>query len=179
VNPVLLVRFVQSIVTTLRLKSDPVRYARGLGVRVGEGCDFISLAADTFGSEPYLVTIGSGVTLSGPVRFITHDGAVRVIRRDLPDIDVIAPIAIGDNAFVGPNTIILPGVTVGADSVVGAGSIVTKDVPPGTIVGGNPARVIRTVEEYRVKAASNGLHTKSLSRDAKRAFLEQHFSRIR
>ena len=48
--------------------------------------------------------------------------------------------------WLGGSVIICPGVTIGRGSVVGAGSVVTKDVPPGVVVGGNPARIVRTIE---------------------------------
>lgn len=54
-----------------------------------------------------------------------------------------APILIGEDAFVGARALVLPGVTVGARAVVGAGSVVTRDVPPGMVAAGNPARVLR------------------------------------
>lgn len=57
------------------------------------------------------------------------------------------PILVKRGAWIGANAIILPGITVGENSVVGAGSIVTKDVNPHTIVGGNPARVIKNLRE--------------------------------
>jgi acetyltransferase-like isoleucine patch superfamily enzyme len=54
-----------------------------------------------------------------------------------------APITIGDRAFIASRVVILPGVTIGEGAVVAAGAVVTRDVPPYTIVGGSPARVIR------------------------------------
>lgn len=57
-----------------------------------------------------------------------------------------APVVIEDNVFVGMNSLILKGVRLGRYSVIGAGSVVTKDVPPGAIVAGNPARVVRQTE---------------------------------
>lgn len=51
---------------------------------------------------------------------------------------------IGKNCFIGGNSLILPGVEIGDNCIVGAGSVVTKDVPPRTVVAGNPARVIKT-----------------------------------
>lgn len=58
-----------------------------------------------------------------------------------------SPIYIGKNVFIGTRTIIMKGVTIGDGAVVGAGSVVTKDVPANTIVAGNPARVVKTINQ--------------------------------
>lgn len=58
-----------------------------------------------------------------------------------------APIVIGRNVWIGANVTILKGVTVGDDAVVAAASVVTKDVPAGSIVVGSPARVVRSVHD--------------------------------
>jgi len=56
------------------------------------------------------------------------------------------PVHIGRNAWIGVGAIILPGVTIGENAVVAAGAVVTKDVAPNTIVGGNPAKLIKTIK---------------------------------
>ncbi len=58
-----------------------------------------------------------------------------------------APIKIGKNVWIGSNSTVLPGVTIGYGAVIGAGSVVTKDIPPMTVAVGNPARVIKTINE--------------------------------
>jgi len=58
-----------------------------------------------------------------------------------------APVTIEDDVWLGAHVVVLPGVTIGAGSIVGAGSVVTKDVPPGVVVGGVPARVLRAITD--------------------------------
>ena len=68
----------------------------------------------------------------------------RVGKKDWSNVK-ISPVKICDKVWIGFNSIILKGVMIGEGSIVGAGSVVTKNVPPWTIVGGNPARVIREI----------------------------------
>jgi maltose O-acetyltransferase len=56
-----------------------------------------------------------------------------------------APIALGDNVWLGGGVIVCPGVTIGDDTVVGAGAVVTRDLPAGVVAVGNPARVLRPI----------------------------------
>jgi acetyltransferase-like isoleucine patch superfamily enzyme len=101
---------------------------------------------------PGSITVGDRCVISRGVALLTHDFSldrVAEIRLGRTDQELVhrAPIVIGDHAFIGMGAIILPGVTVGRGSIVGAGSVVTRDVPEGVVVGGNPARVLRTTEE--------------------------------
>lgn len=160
-----------------QIKRDPVGYARSIGVSVGERCRLINLSIGTFGSEPYLVQLGDHVTLTDNVRFITHDGGVWVFRQEHPDLDVFGPIRLGNNVFVGINTIIFPGVTIGDNCVIGAGSMVTRDIPPGSVAAGVPARVLKSVDDYRESVLRKALFVRSYSPQQKRDFLTKHFSR--
>ena len=72
-------------------------------------------------------------------------------RKDWSNVQ-ITPVVICDRSWIGARSIILKGVTIGEGAIVGAGSVVTSDVPPWTIVGGNPARVIRALTDEERKA---------------------------
>ena len=58
------------------------------------------------------------------------------------------PVNIGDNVWIGANSVILPGITIGTNTVIGAGSIVTKDIPDNVVAVGNPCRVLRDINEH-------------------------------
>jgi acetyltransferase-like isoleucine patch superfamily enzyme len=121
------------------------------GLQIADDCRLVDMPS--FGTEPYLIKIGKHVTISSNVRFFTHDGGTWVFRHEPKYKDVIrfGKIEIKDNCFIGNGSIILPNVTIGENSVVGAGSVVTKDVPPNTVVAGNPAKPIKSVQEYADK----------------------------
>lgn len=160
---------------TLRARRDPIGYARSIGVRIGDDCRLLCDPTRTFGSEPFLVTLGNHVTVTAGVSFITHDGGVWVFRSEHPDIDVFGPITVGDNTFIGVGATLMPGVTIGSNSVIGARSVVTRDVPSDTVVAGCPARVIRTTAEYWERVAPRATHIRSLPYEEKRRILLEHF----
>jgi acetyltransferase-like isoleucine patch superfamily enzyme len=127
-------------------------YYRKLGFRVGTGCRIYPILPM---SEPGIVEIGNHVTITQGVMLVTHDGATWVLRGKYPGHGKPGPITIRDNCFIGVNSIILPGVTIGPDSIVGAGAVVTKDVPPRTVAAGNPCRVLMTLERYEAKCLAD------------------------
>jgi acetyltransferase-like isoleucine patch superfamily enzyme len=152
---------------------DPVGHAKSIGVRVGDDCRLIGVS---FGSEPYLVSLGDHVSATA-TSFITHDGGVWVFRDRRPDGDLIAPITVGNNVFLGTGTIILPGVSIGDNVVVGAGAVVTHDLPSDCVAVGAPAKPIRSLDEYWQAVESQLVPTKLLGREEKRRFLLRHFGR--
>lgn len=113
----------------------------GKHIKIGKGC-FIQQCCTFFGRGG--ITLGEKVLVGPKVNIITinHD----------PDPENCSatygrPVVIGDNVWIGINSTILPGVRIGYGTIIGANSVVTKDVPPMTVVAGNPARVIKTLKK--------------------------------
>lgn len=100
------------------------------------------------------ITVGEQTTISTGVYILVHDysigTAIRSIRSTTPgDMPrFLREVKIGNNCFIGARSIILPGTTIGDNTIIGAGSVVKGNIPSGVIVAGNPARVIKTTEEY-------------------------------
>ncbi|WP_374276689.1 DapH/DapD/GlmU-related protein [Azonexus sp.] len=123
--------------------------ARRKGVKVGNRC---RIYIHSFGTEPFLITIGNSVTITSGVRILTHDGSTGLIlNKNGSRYQYYAPVTIGDNVFVGVNSIIMPGVKIGSNVIIGAGSVITKDVMENSVVVGNPARYICSFNDYKEK----------------------------
>ena len=101
-------------------------------------------------SEPYLIEIGNDCQITAGVKIFTHGGA-KVARIIEPRFDVFGKVKIGDNVYIGNNALIMPGVTLGSNILVAAGSVVTKSFMDNVVIGGNPAHVLSSIEEYYAK----------------------------
>ena len=156
-------RLISYLGDSWRSKSDPVGYARRLGVQMAGKVEIYGDSRTMFGSEPFLVSLGHNVHICAGVQFLTHDGGVLAFRDRFPNLDLVAPIAVGNNVVIGVGAILLPGTAIGDDCIIGAGAIVTGAVPTGSVAAGNPARVIRSTEDYLAKALINSLEVGHLS----------------
>ena len=104
--------------------------------------------------SPGVIEVQDQCVISEQVVLLTHDFSLdryakqhNLLEDNGFELVKESPVVISRYAFIGIRAVILPGVTVGEGSIVGAGSVVTKDVPPNTLVGGNPARVIRSIAD--------------------------------
>lgn len=111
-------------------------YGRHISLGVGS---FINLGATLLDNAP--IRIGAGVMMGPNVQIYTAAHALDADER-IQGVETALPVTIEDRVWIGGGAILLPGVTIGREAVVGAGAVVTKDVPAGARVVGNPARVL-------------------------------------
>ena len=92
----------------------------------------------------WAIEIGDDVTIGPGSTILTHDASMRKTL----GIYKIGHVKIGNRVFIGANSIILPGVTIGDNVVIAAGSVVCKDIPSNCVCAGNPAKLICSIEDY-------------------------------
>lgn len=119
---------------------------RALGVKIGKRCHIYQPRFDPM--APFLIEIGDNVGMAAGVTVLTHDGALAMVH----GVERFGRVRIGNDVMVGTDALLLPGVTIGDGAVVGAKAVVSRDVPPREVWGGNPARRICTVDELLAKS---------------------------
>lgn len=127
---------------------------KAIGVEVGKGTIFYgpeTMQIDR--SRPYLLSIGEYCKITSGVTILTHDYSRSVLRRVYGDVvGEGKKTIIGNNVFIGMNAIVLMGSHIGNNVIVGAGSVVSGVIPDNVVVAGNPARIIRTLDDhYRIR----------------------------
>jgi len=128
--------------TTLKI-TPPVYFDYGQHTFVGENF-YANL--DCIFLDVNIITIGDNVMLGPRVGLYT---AGHPIDKDVRNsgLEFGLPIQIGDNVWIGANSIVMPGVTIGNNSIIGAGSVVTKDIPSDVVAVGNPCKVLRKITD--------------------------------
>ena len=154
-------------------KLNPVKFAKKIGVNISG--DLHIYGNVEWGTEPWIITLGDNIHITDGVKFITHDGGTLLFRDRVPNLEITKPIVVGDNVYIGNNTIVLPGVTIGNDVVIGAGAIVTRDIPDNSVAVGVPAKVIKTADEYFEKIKRESLHLGHLKNQEKDKALRKYY----
>lgn len=131
-------------------------YRKYFGIKIGNNVRFTGVPF--FGSESYLIEIGDNVTITQNITFHTHDGGVGLFRKEYPGINIFGKIIIGNNVFIGSDSIILPGVKVGNNVIIATGSVISRDVLDNSVVAGVPARRIKSYDEYKNKCLRNAVY---------------------
>ncbi len=122
------------------LKRKKVLYSQGADCFVSKGASI---------PDPHLVRMGNNVWVTQGCHLLCHDASaimINVMRRSC--LDRVGPITLGNNCFLGNNSLVLPGVAIGSNTVIGAGSVVTRDVPENSVYAGNPAQRIASLAEF-------------------------------
>jgi tetrahydrodipicolinate N-succinyltransferase len=138
------------------LKKTSPHYPKGMNSEVDSISELVVIGKN-FISAP------GSILLSHDASLITHTGKTRVEKT-----------VIEDDVFVGANAVVLPGTHIGKGSIIGAGAVVSKTIPPYSVVAGNPARVIMSVQEYVKKCED-----RNVLYDLPESTLKKHGSGIR
>lgn len=152
---------------------NPLKYAKKIGVNLGEGVSLYGKIS--WGTEPWIITIGNNVHITNGTKFITHDGGTLLFRSEVPDLEITKPIKIGNDVYIGNDVIILPGVTIGNKVIIGAGAVISRDIPDNSVAVGVPARVIKTADEYFEKIQRESLHLGHLKGKEKDDALKKYY----
>lgn len=118
--------------------------------KIGDNCFY---QPTTLPNEPKLIKLNNNVKIATNVFFYTHDviNSVFSVIDKVPYDTHSSCIEIYDNVFIGANSVLIGPLKIGPNAIVAAGSVVTKNVEEGTIVGGNPAKVIGKFEDLKKK----------------------------
>jgi maltose O-acetyltransferase len=113
------------------------------GLKIGKNCNIMNgVIIDS--SHCWHIEIGNNVTLAPRVHILAHDASTK---KHL-GFTRIGKVKICDNVFIGAGSIVLPNVNIGTNSIIGAGSVVTRDIPENTVAAGNPATVLRSLDNF-------------------------------
>jgi acetyltransferase-like isoleucine patch superfamily enzyme len=145
----------------------PEKYARFQGVSIGIDCNIQKVS---FGSEPYLIEIGDHVQITDGTKIFTHGGGW-VFRKEHGKLDYFGKVTIRNNVYIGNNSLIMPGVTIGSNVIVAAGSVVTKSIPDGKIAAGNPARIVGETKDFVEKIKQYDVGSKGMDYQGKKEYL--------
>ena len=136
---------IRTIINKFRGNTDvPTLIKRGLTVSSNV---FINFGCIIYESFCWLISIGNNVTFAPNVHILAHDASTKKALW----FTKIGGVKIGNDAFIGAGTIVLPGVEIGNRVVIGAGSVITKSIPENSVVVGNPAKAICTYDGYMEK----------------------------
>ena len=128
----------------------PFKVTYGIHVHIGNhvfinyGADFLDGGEIRIGNR---VMIGPEVKLFSGNHSLVSEERMKIVNGKMQLVSKAEPIEIGDDVWICGNVTVCPGVKIGNRAVIAAGAVVTKDVPENCLVGGNPARIIKTIEE--------------------------------
>lgn len=141
-------RFIRLLIHNLGnlLRFCQLSFLRASGATIGKNT-MISLGAK-IDVRRGKITIGDNCLITHGCYILSHDGAAHVID---PNDNGTGYVTIGDNVFIGVNSVVMRNVTIGNHSIIGAGSVVNKDIPEGVVAAGNPIRILKHLDKpYKI-----------------------------
>ena len=137
--------FIKELVYRLRAEHTTEKLVK-MGLKVGKNFKRLNgVILDP--SHCWLIEIGDNVTMAPRVHILCHDASTK----QHLGYTKLGRVTVGDNVFIGAESVVLPGVTIGSNVIIGANSTVTHDIPENSVAVGSPARVICTLDEYLEK----------------------------
>lgn len=106
----------------------------------------VFINSNTYFMDGGRITIGNNVFIGPNSGFYTAAHPVDYASRNI-GLEKATPIVVGDNVWIGAHVAVMPGVEIGEGCVIGAGSVVTRDIPPNSLVMGTPARIVREIDQ--------------------------------
>ena len=131
-----------------------IKHLKSIGMNIGEDLVVYAPTKTVIDEQyPWMITIGDHVRITEGVKILTHDYAWSVLKCKEGDYEGIilgasGTVRIGNNVFIGVNSIITRNVTIGDNVIIGAGSVVTNDCENDSVYAGNPARKIMGIDDY-------------------------------
>lgn len=171
-----IIYILRKIYFDIYFKINRINASRKFGVRIGDNCVIYGGNINMWGSEPFLITVGNNVFITDGCKFINHDGGTLPLRKFVPDLEITKEIKIGNDVYMGIDTIIMPGVVIGNNVIIGARSVVTKNLESNGVYAGTPAKYIKSVEEYLEKLKTESLKIGHLNGDDKEKMLKKIFN---
>lgn len=141
----------KKIVLGKKASSDAyINHLRKIGAFVGERTTFFSPHQISIDEQyPWLIEIGDDVQITAGVRILTHDYSWSVLKKCYgPILGAAGKVKIGNNVFVGSNSVILGGTEIGDNVIIGAGSVVKGMIPDNCVAVGNPCKIKMSLEEF-------------------------------
>jgi len=141
----MLIKYLKNQLNKLRGQQD-IEKLKKRGLKVGTNFKMMgSTIIDP--SHCWHIEIGDNVIMAPKSHILAHDSSVGLFL----GYTKVANVKIGNNVFIGANSTVLMGVTIGDNVIIGAGSVVTKDIPSNTVVAGNPAKIICSLDDFLEK----------------------------
>ena len=157
------IRNITAYINPVRFERQYVKWLKRGGCCINGIPDHIDRSAYIDSADYSKIRIGDNVVISRDVLLLTHDYSIVNAFRTIGlqtwhnggAVHILGSICIKDNSFVGAKAIILPNTIIGKNCIIGAGAVVKGIIPDGSVVAGNPARIISTTEEYALKFKYN------------------------